>query len=106
MWDIYLFYFLSSKDLIPVNYTYKCRIFNGSKSKRAGTPNTECRCIKGNRKKNEAVNIIGQMSCFKDQVKIHEVNLCGNIQINHSVHSDLIYTSNPKDTLGKNDKVL
>lgn len=41
-------------------------------------------------KKSEAFNIIGQMSCFKGQINLHEVDVCGNIQIIHSVHSDLI----------------
>lgn len=66
-----------------------------------GVSNPECMYVKDTGRRVRFLTLLDKCLSLKHQIKLCEVNVCGNVQIIHSVYNGLISLSNPKDVLVK-----
>ena len=66
-----------------------------------GVSNPECMYVKDTGRRVRFLTLLDKCLSLKHQIKLLEVNVCGNVQIIRSVYNGLISLSNPKDVLVK-----
>lgn len=58
--------------------------------------NPECTYVKDTGRRVRFLTLLDKCPALKHQIKLREVNVCGNLQVIHSVYNGLISLSNPK----------
>ena len=66
-----------------------------------GVSNPECTYVQDTGRRVRFLTLLDKCPSLKRQIKLCDVNVCGNVQIIHSVYNGLISLSNPKDVLVK-----
>lgn len=67
-----------------------------------GVSNPESTYVKDTERRVRFLTLLDKCPALKHQIKLCEVNVCGNVQVIHSVYNGLISLSNAKDVLSKN----